>query len=328
VTKLNKIISKHNIPLEKKEPSTPNLLPEDQSEAKDFEEDRVVTNNVLREAQHYPMLSQDEEQHLIKKWFLDKSPKTAQHLVKSHLRLIIKIATQFKGYKLPLHDLISEGTVGFMEALKRFDPEKGFRLSTYAVWWVRASIKDYILKASSLVKFGSSRNQKKLFFGLRKLKAEIKQSNPDIDYEDLTERISGELDISKDEVVAMDLRLSRPDYSLNAPIHQKGEGDWQDWLEDTGSGHEDTFIQQDQMQVRKKLLAFGMECLSPREKDIIASRQLTDNPPTLQDIAEKYKLSRERIRQIESQAFTKLQNSISRKAAELRLADYPDLSPR
>lgn len=272
----------------------------------------------LREIRKFPMLEKSEEYILAKSWKEHGDLDAAHKLVTSHLRLVAKIAMGYRGYGLPLADLIAEGNVGMMQAVKRFDPERGFRLATYAMWWIRASIQEYILHSWSLVKIGTTAAQKKLFFNLRRMKGEMKA----IDDGDLSAEqvklISDRLSVPEEEVVNMNRRLAGGDQSLNAPINRdgEGEGEWQDWLVDTDAGAEANLGETQELDQRHRLLTKAMDGLNPRERAIITARRLTENPATLEDLSQKYGVSRERVRQIEVRAFEKLQKNIKRTAEQ------------
>ena len=260
----------------------------------------------LEQIKKFPMLDAEEEYMLAKNWKTTGNIKSAEKLVTSHLRLVAKIAMGYKGYGLPVNEMISEGNVGLMQAVKKFEPEKGFRLATYAMWWIKASIQEYILRSWSLVKIGTTTAQKKLFFNLKKLKNQIApQSEGDLRKEQV-EQIANKLDVSEDEVVSMNRRLSGKEFSLNAPIGEDGD-EWQDWLVDKELDHDLKFAHHEEMKQRKDLLKDSIKVLSDREKEILYSRRLNDNPSTLEELSKKYSISRERVRQIENKAFEKLQ---------------------
>ena len=260
----------------------------------------------LEQIKKFPMLAAEEEYMLAKNWRNTGNIKAAEKLVTSHLRLVAKIAMGYKGYGLPLNEIISEGNVGLMQAVKKFEPEKGFRLATYAMWWIKAAIQEYILRSWSLVKIGTTTAQKKLFFNLKKLKNQIAPKNEgDLKDEDV-KKIATSLDVSEDEVVSMNRRLSGKEQSLNAPIGEDGD-EWQDWVVDKTMDHELKIAHQEEMDQRKDLLKDSIKILNEREKKILYSRRLTDNPETLEDLSKKFNISRERIRQIENKAFEKLQ---------------------
>ena len=263
----------------------------------------------LDQIKKFPMLDAEEEYMLAKNWKTTGNIKSAEKLVTSHLRLVAKIAMGYKGYGLPVNEMISEGNIGLMQAVKKFEPEKGFRLATYAMWWIKASIQEYILKSWSLVKIGTTAAQKKLFFNLKKLKNQIApQSEGDLKQEHV-DAIANKLDVSKDEVVSMNRRLSGKEFSLNAPVGEDGD-EWQDWLVDKELDHDLKFAHQEEMEQRKDLLKDSMQVLNIREKEILYARRLNDNPSTLEELSKKYKISRERVRQIENKAFEKLQKQM------------------
>jgi len=260
----------------------------------------------LEQIKKFPMLAAEEEYMLAKNWKTTGNIKAAEKLVTSHLRLVAKIAMGYKGYGLPVNEMISEGNVGLMQAVKKFEPEKGFRLATYAMWWIKASIQEYILRSWSLVKIGTTTAQKKLFFNLKKLKNQIApRSEGDLRDEHVHE-IASKLDVSKEEVISMNRRLSGKEFSLNTQVGEDGD-EWQDWLVDKELDHELKFAHREEMEQRKDLLKNSIKVLNQREKEILYSRRLNDNPTTLEDLSKKYKISRERIRQIENKAFEKLQ---------------------
>lgn len=269
----------------------------------------------LSEIRKFPMLSADEEFQLATDWREKDDVKAAHKLVTSHLRLVAKIAMGYRGYGLPVTELISEGNVGMMQAVKKFDPDKGFRLSTYAMWWIRASIHEYILHSWSLVKMGTTAAQKKLFFNLRRMKNQM-QAYEDGDLSpEHVKTIAERLDVNEDEVISMNRRMTGSDQSLNAPMRIDGEGEWQDWLVDDTPGQEAMLVESDELDKRRELLADAMSDLNERERDIIIKRRLSEDPSTLEDLSQVYNVSRERIRQIEVRAFEKLQESM-KSAAE------------
>ena len=272
----------------------------------------------LAQIKKFPMLAAEEEYMLAKNWRNTGNIKSAEKLVTSHLRLVAKIAMGYKGYGLPVSEMISEGNVGLMQAVKKFKPEKGFRLATYAMWWIKASIQEYILRSWSLVKIGTTTAQKKLFFNLKKVKNQIApKSEGDLKDEHVTE-IADKLSVSKDEVVSMNRRLSGKEFSLNAPIGEDGD-EWQDWLVDKELDHDLKFAQKEEMKQRKDLLSDSIKILNDREKEILYARRLNDEPTTLEDLSKKYKISRERIRQIENKAFEKLQKHMLNSAKSKNL---------
>ena len=260
----------------------------------------------LIQIKKFPMLEREEEYMLAKNWKNRGDIKSAEKLVTSHLRLVAKIAMGYRGYGLPIGEMISEGNVGLMQAVKKFDPERGFRLATYAMWWIKAGIQEYILRSWSLVKMGTTTAQKKLFFNLKKLKNKIApRSDGDLKDEHVTE-IANRLDVKKDEVISMNRRLSGQELSLNAPVGEDGD-EWQDWLTDKSMDQELSFAHNEEMKQRKDLLENSLEILNQREREILNYRRLVDQPITLEKLSRKYKISRERIRQIENKAFEKIQ---------------------
>jgi RNA polymerase sigma-32 factor len=273
----------------------------------------------LQEIRKFPMLEPDEEYMLAKAWKEREDSEAAHKMVTSHLRLVAKIAMGYRGYGLPVGELIAEGNVGMMQAVKRFEPEKGFRLSTYAMWWIRAAIQEYILRTWSLVKMGTTAAQKKLFFNLRKIKGQIEA----IDEGDMTreqvETISTKLGVSEEEVINMNRRLTAPDHSLNAPMRADSEGEWMDWLEDDTPNQETVYAESEELRRRKSMLEGAMDCLNDREKHILKQRRLREDPLTLEDLSQEFGISRERVRQIEVRAFEKLQKAVKAKAFEERL---------
>jgi RNA polymerase sigma-32 factor len=272
----------------------------------------------LTQIKKFPMLDAEEEYMLAKNWKTSGNLKAAEKLVTSHLRLVAKIAMGYKGYGLPINEMISEGNVGLMQAVKKFEPEKGFRLATYAMWWIKASIQEYILRSWSLVKIGTTTAQKKLFFNLKKIKNQIApRSEGDLRNEHVTE-IADKLDVSESEVISMNRRLSGKEFSLNTSVGEDGD-EWQDWLVDKELDQELKFAQQEEMKNRKDLLSESIKILNDREKEILYSRRLNDEVTTLEDLSKKYKISRERIRQIENKAFEKLQKHMLNSAKSKNL---------
>jgi len=277
-------------------------------------------NSYLQQIRKFPMLTQNEEFMLAKAWREKGKVESAHKLVTSHLRLVAKIAMGYRGYGLPLSELISEGNVGMMQAVKRFDPDRGFRLATYAMWWIRASIQEYILHSWSLVKMGTTASQKKLFFNLRKLKGQIKAlEDGDMSPENVS-KIATTLGVPEQDVVSMNRRLAAPDHSLNAPVRADGDGEWQDWLEDETANQETLLANSEELQKRRLLLTAAMKTLNEREHHILQERRLKDDPTTLEELSKIYEISRERVRQIEVRAFEKLQKAIRNAAIEQRLA--------
>ena len=274
----------------------------------------------LQEIRTFPMLEVDEEYMLAKSWREHEDTEAAHKLVTSHLRLVAKIAMGYRGYGLPLSELISEGNVGMMQAVKRFDPERGFRLATYAMWWIRAAIQEYILHSWSLVKMGTTAAQKKLFFNLRKLKGQMKAiEEGDLSPEQVS-HIATALNVPEDDVVQMNRRLAAPDHSLNAPLRVDGDGEWQDWLVDETEDQESRLADSEELTKRRALLVDAMEALNDRERHILQERRLKENPTTLEELSQEYGISRERVRQIEVRAFEKLQKAIRNAAIKERLA--------
>ena len=274
----------------------------------------------LQEIRRFPMLEADQEYMLAKRW-QDKGDVDAAHqLVTSHLRLVAKIAMGYRGYGLPVSELISEGNVGMMQAVKRFDPERGFRLATYAMWWIRAAIQEYILHSWSLVKMGTTAAQKKLFFNLRRLKGQM-QAIDDGDLQpEQVRKIAETLSVPEDDVVQMNRRLVAPDHSLNAPLRVDSDGEWQDWLvDDNAVDQESQLAESDELSKRRELLSAALETLTDRERHILEERRLKDEPMTLEDLSQVYSISRERVRQIEVRAFEKLQRAIKNAAIEQKL---------
>jgi RNA polymerase sigma-32 factor len=274
----------------------------------------------LQEIRKFPMLAPEEELALSRRWRDSEDNAAAHKLVTSHLRLVAKIAMGYRGYGLPVGELISEGNVGMMQAVKRFDPDRGFRLATYAMWWIRAAIQEYILHSWSLVKMGTTAAQKKLFFNLRRLKGQMQAiEDGDLQPEQVA-KIARMLDVPEQDVVSMNRRLAAPDNSLNAPVRADSEGEWQDWLVDDGESQETVLADHQEMSGRKALLNGALKTLNERERHILIERRLKDNPTTLEDLSQQYNISRERVRQIEVRAFEKLQKSMKTQIAERRQA--------
>jgi RNA polymerase sigma-32 factor len=272
----------------------------------------------LTEIRKFPLLEPQEEYMLAKRWREHEDPEAARQLVTSHLRLVAKIAMGYRGYGLPVSEIVSEGNVGLMQAVKRFEPERGFRLATYAMWWIRAAIQEYILRSWSLVKMGTTAAQKKLFFNLRKVKGKINAlEEGDLRPEHVTE-IATKLAVSEEEVVNMNRRLSSPDSSLNAPLRSDSESEWQDWLADDTIDQETRLANSEELGERHDLLANALGELTERERDIIEARRLREEPATLEELSQKYGVSRERVRQIEVRAFEKLQGQMKSALAEKR----------
>ncbi|GLQ34661.1 RNA polymerase sigma factor RpoH [Amylibacter marinus] len=275
-------------------------------------------NRYMQEIRKFPMLEKDEEYMLAKAWVENEDSDSAHRMVTSHLRLAAKIAMGYRGYGLPTAEVVSEANVGLMQAVKRFDPEKGFRLSTYAMWWIRASIQEFILRSWSLVKIGTTSAQKKLFFNLRKAKNKIGAIEAgDLRPENVA-RIANDLNVTEAEVVSMNRRMSGGDASLNAQIGDptEGQAEWQDWLEDENADQASDFAEKDELVARRELMAQAMEILNEREQDILHQRRLLDKPTTLEQLSGQYDVSRERIRQIEVRAFEKLQKRMQELAQE------------
>jgi len=275
-------------------------------------------NRYMQEIRKFPLLEPEEEYMLAKRWVEKQDTAAAHKMVTSHLRLAAKIAMGYRGYGLPQAEVVSEANVGLMQAVKRFDPEKGFRLSTYAMWWIRAAIQEYILRSWSLVKLGTTSAQKKLFFNLRKAKNRIGALEEGDMRPENVARIAHDLGVTETEVISMNRRMSGGDASLNAQVGSEGEGtmQWQDWLEDEDADQAGDYEARDELEARRKMLADAMDVLNDREKDILVQRRLSDKPVTLEDLSGQYDVSRERIRQIEVRAFEKLQDRMRALAEE------------
>ena len=275
----------------------------------------------LARIRSFPILEKDEEYMLAKAWSEREDVEAAHQLVTSHLRLVAKIAMGYRGYGLPLSDLISEGNIGMMHAVKKFDPERGFRLATYAMWWIKASIQEYILRSWSLVKIGTTGAQKKLFFNLRRLKGKINAIDGGDLRPDQVTHIAETLDVDESEVISMNQRMSGGDKSLNTPMASDidGGGEWQDWIEDNRENQEVAFAEREEFEAQYSVMRDAIESLNPREQRIIQARRLTEPPLTLEDLSEEFEVSRERIRQIEVRAFEKLAEAVKIKSAELNL---------
>ncbi len=277
----------------------------------------------LSEIRNFPMLEPEQEYMLAKRWKEHEDADAAHKLVTSHLRLVAKIAMGYRGYGLPINEIVSEGNVGLMQAVKRFEPDKGFRLATYAMWWIKASIQEYILRSWSLVKIGTTAAQKKLFFNLRKAKNSIKAiEDGDLRPENV-KQIATKLGVTEEEVVMMNRRLAAPDHSLNAPLRADSEGEWQDWLVDDSPNQEAILAEQEEKSDRSELLAEGMKALNERERHILTARRLKEEPATLEDLSKEFDISRERVRQIEVRAFDKLQRAIREAAKAKRTGGGP-----
>ena len=281
-------------------------------------------NNLGRYLDHikkFPMLDADDEYVLAKDWLDKQDTKAAHKLVTSHLRLVAKIAMGYRGYGLPVADLIAEGNIGMMHAVKKFDPEKGFRLATYAMWWIKAAIQEFVLKSWSQVKIGTTASQKKLFFNLRKIKGKINALEDGDLSPNQVNHIAKTLDVAEADVISMNRRMLGGDHSLNSQINRNDgeEAEWQDMLSDDRDNQETQFMNNQEKNIRNKMMVEALEHLKLREKDIIIKRRLIDTPKTLEDLSQEYKISRERVRQIETRAFEKLQEAMKIKAKELKL---------
>ena len=279
-------------------------------------------SSYMEQIKKFPLLEAKEEYMLAKAWKNQGDVKAAHKLVTSHLRLVAKIASGYRGYGLPLSDLISEGNIGMMHAVKRFEPEKGFRLATYAMWWIKASIQEYVLRSWSLVKIGTTAAQKKLFFNLKKIKSKISAIEDGDLTPDQVDKIATELSVPHKEVISMNRRISGSDYSLNSLVTDDSSGEWQDWLEDDTQNQEASFADTEEYLIKKNILSDSLEYLNERERDIISERQLSENPLTLEELSNRYGVSRERIRQIEAKAFEKLQTKMTEKAKDINLLQY------
>jgi RNA polymerase sigma-32 factor len=276
----------------------------------------------LTEIRKFPMLAKDQEFMLAQRWKEHQDTEAAHQMVTSHLRLVAKIAMGYRGYGLPIGEVISEGNVGLMQAVKKFEPDKGFRLATYAMWWIRASIQEYILRSWSLVKMGTTAAQKKLFFNLRKAKSQISAFEEGDMRPEQVSAIATKLGVLDEEVISMNRRLSGPDSSLNAPLRSDSESEWQDWLQDeTQVSQESALAESEEKTIRMSLLEEAMHELSDRERHILTERRLKDDPTTLETLASEYGVSRERVRQIEVRAFEKLQKAMRAAAEERNLMD-------
>jgi RNA polymerase sigma-32 factor len=277
-------------------------------------------NRYLAEIKKFPILAPEEEYMLAKRWTEHQDTDAAAKLVNSHLRLVAKIAMGYRGYGLPVSELISEGNIGLMQGVKKFEPDRGFRLATYAMWWIRASIQEFILRSWSLVKMGTTAAQKKLFFNLRRMKNQIEAfEDGDLRPEDVT-KIATDLGVSEEDVISMNRRMAMGgDTSLNVPLREEGEGQWQDWLVDTDPLQDERVAEAEESKVRHELLMEAMQALNERERHILTERRLTDEPKTLEELSQVYDVSRERIRQIEVRAFEKLQKALMNLAGERKL---------
>lgn len=278
----------------------------------------------LAEIRRFPMLEPQEEYMLAKRWREHQDPQAAQQLVTSHLRLVAKIAMGYRGYGLPIGEIVSEGNVGLMQAVKRFEPERGFRLATYAMWWIRASIQEYILRSWSLVKMGTTASQKKLFFNLRKAKSRISAfEDGDLKPEHVA-KIASRLGVTQQDVIEMNRRMAG-DASLNAPLREEGEGEWQDWLVDDSTDQERVLVEREENDNRLDALRGALTVLNPRERRIFEARRLSDDPVTLEDLSEEFGVSRERVRQIEVRAFEKVQSAVRAGMARLEALPAPTM---
>ena len=273
----------------------------------------------LAEIKKFPMLSAKEEYMLAKSWRDRGDIKSAQKLITSHLRLVAKMAMGYRGYGLPVSELVSEGNIGLMQAVKKFEPEKGFKLATYAMWWIKASIQEYVLRSWSLVKMGTTTAQKKLFFNLKKIKNKLAIVNDGDLKPDQVKEISKRLNVKQEEVISMDRRMSGKEKSLNDPIRNESGTEWQDWIVDDNLDQELKISQSQELAERKKLMNSSMKVLNLREKEILVARKLSENVATLENLSKKYKVSRERVRQIETKAFEKLQKAILNSAKSKNL---------
>ncbi len=275
----------------------------------------------LSEIRKFPMLEKQEEYMLAKRWKEHEDSDAAHQMVTSHLRLVAKIAMGYRGYGLPMAEVVSEGNVGLMQAVKKFEPEKGFRLATYAMWWIRASIQEYVLRSWSLVKIGTTAAQKKLFFNLRKVKGQISALEDGDLHPDQVETIATRLGVTEKEVVMMNQRMAAPDNSLNAPMRADSEGaEWQDWLVDESETQEEELAEKEELTERRELLASALGDLNEREKHIFVQRRLSDPSVTLEDLSKEYDISRERVRQIEVRAFEKVQKAMKSALRDRRVA--------
>ena len=276
----------------------------------------------LQGIRKFPMLEAAEEYMLAKRWREHDDSEAAHRLVTSHLRLVAKIAMGYRGYGLPVSELISEGNVGMMQAVKRFDPDRGFRLATYAMWWIRASIQEYILHSWSLVKMGTTAAQKKLFFNLRKIKGQLQAIEEGDMSPENVKAVADRLNVPEADVISMNRRLASQDHSLNAPLKIDGDGEWQDWLVDETESQEIMLADRQELGKRQKLLSQALSSLNERERHILTQRRLREEPTTLEDLSQEYGISRERVRQIEVRAFEKLQKSIRNAAIEQRIGTH------
>ena len=279
-------------------------------------------NRYLSEVRKFPLLAPEEEYMLAKRWQEHQDPEAATRLVTSHLRLVAKIAMGYRGYGLPVSELIAEGNIGLMQGVKKFEPERGFRLATYAMWWIKASMQEYILRSWSLVKIGTTAAQKKLFFNLRRMKGKLAAIEDGDLHPDDVKKIATDLGVPEEDVVQMNRRMAKGgDTSLNAPLREDGEGEWQDWLADDGPSQETVAADKQEADIRHDLLREALLTLNDRERHILTQRRLIDEPQTLEDLSQEYEISRERVRQIEVRAFEKLQKEMVRLSQERRLIE-------
>ncbi|WP_448579184.1 RNA polymerase sigma factor RpoH [Thermaurantiacus sp.] len=282
----------------------------------------VSLNRYLAEIRKFPLLSPEEEYMLAKRWQEHQDPEAATRLVTSHLRLVAKIAMGYRGYGLPMNELISEGNIGLMQGVKKFEPDRGFRLATYAMWWIKASIQEYILRSWSLVKIGTTAAQKKLFFNLRRMKGKLEAIEDGDLHPDDVKKIAKDLGVTEDEVISMNRRMMKGgDTSLNAPLREEGEGEWQDWLVDDSPPQDEVVADAQEADIRHLLLREALMTLNERERHILTQRRLIEEPQTLEELSSEYGVSRERIRQIEVRAFEKLQKEMVRLSKERRLIE-------
>ena len=279
-------------------------------------------NRYLSEIRKFPLLKPEEEYMLAKRWQEHEDPAAATRLVTSHLRLVAKIAMGYRGYGLPVSELIAEGNIGLMQGVKKFEPERGFRLATYAMWWIKTSIQEYILRSWSLVKIGTTAAQKKLFFNLRRMKSKLEAIEDGDLHPDDVKKIATDLGVTEDDVVSMNRRMAKGgDTSLNAPLREDGEGEWQDWLADDGPTQDVTVADKQEADIRHDLLREALMTLNERERHILTQRRLIDEPQTLEDLSQEYDISRERVRQIEVRAFEKLQKEMLRISKDRKLIE-------
>lgn len=279
-------------------------------------------NRYLAEIRRFPLLAPEEEYMLAKRWQEHQDPEAATRLVTSHLRLVAKIAMGYRGYGLPVSELIAEGNIGLMQGVKKFEPDRGFRLATYAMWWIKASIQEYILRSWSLVKIGTTAAQKKLFFNLRRLKGKLEAIDDGDLHPDDVKKIARDLGVTEDEVVSMNRRMMKGgDTSLNAPLREDGEGEWQDWLADDSPTQDVMVAEAEEADIRHELLREALLTLNDRERHILTERRLAEEPRTLEELSQEYGISRERVRQIEVRAFEKLQKEMVKLSRERRLIE-------